>query len=87
MDPSAISAGLVEWLALRAPFRQWMFIMAGQAAVRAGDGSRCDLRAGSICLLEDTRGKGHMTTITGSEEVLLVAVRIPDDGSARATCD
>jgi hypothetical protein len=60
------------------PYRQWMFLLAGQATVRASDGSQCDLRAGSICLLEDTRGKGHLTTIIGNEEVLIAAVRIPD---------
>jgi hypothetical protein len=32
----------------------------------------------SICLLEDTRGKGHLTTIVGNDEVLIVAIRIPD---------
>jgi hypothetical protein len=61
------------------PYRQWMFLLAGQVTVHASDGSRCDLRAGSICLLEDTRGKGHLTTIVGGEEVLMAAVRIPDD--------
>jgi len=55
-----------------------MFFLTGHAAVRASDGSQCDLRAGSICLLENTRGKGHLTTIIGSDEVLIVAVRIPD---------
>ena len=60
------------------PYRQWMFFLAGQATVRAGDGSRCDLKAGSICLLEDTRGKGHLTTIIGNDDVLIVAVRIPN---------
>jgi len=29
-------------------------------------------------MLEDTRGKGHLTTIIGDDEVLIVAVRIPD---------
>jgi uncharacterized cupin superfamily protein len=56
-----------------------MFFLAGQATVRASDGSQCDLRAGSICLLEDTRGKGHLTTIIGNDEVLIAAVRIPDE--------
>jgi len=60
------------------PSRQWMFLLAGQATVRASDGSQCDLKAGSICLLEDTRGKGHLTTIIGSDEVLIVAVHIPN---------
>jgi uncharacterized cupin superfamily protein len=60
------------------PSRQWMFFLAGQATVCASDGSQCDLRAGSICLLEDIRGKGHLTTIIGSDEVLIAAVHIPD---------
>jgi len=64
------------------PSRQWMFVMAGETTVRTSDGSQCDLRAGSICLLEDTRGKGHLTTIIGGHEVLMVAVHIPDDEPA-----
>jgi uncharacterized cupin superfamily protein len=60
------------------PSRQWMFILAGQATVRVSDGSQCDLRPGSICLLKDTRGKGHLTTIIGGDEVLIAAVQIPD---------
>ena len=64
------------------PSRQWMFVMAGETTVRTSDGSQCDLRAGSICLLEDTQGKGHLTTIIGSHEVLMVAVHIPDDEPA-----
>jgi len=60
------------------PYRQWMFVLAGHAAVRSSDGSQCDLCAGSICLLEDTQGKGHLTTILGSDEVVIVAVRIPN---------
>jgi hypothetical protein len=59
-----------------------MFVMAGRATVRTSDGSQCDLKAGSICLLEDTRGKGHLTTIVGGDEVLMVAVHIPDDEPA-----
>ena len=64
------------------PYRQWMFLMAGEATVRTSDGSQRDLRGGTICLLEDTWGKGHLTTIIGSDEVLTVAVRIPDDEPA-----
>ena len=65
------------------PFRQWIFVLAGQATVRASDGSQCDLRAGNICLLEDTRGKGHLTTVVGADEVLMVAVRILDEPAGR----
>jgi len=55
-----------------------MFLLSGQATVRASDGSQCDLSAGNICLLEDTQGKGHLTTIIGIDEVVIAAVRIPD---------
>ena len=96
LDVSAIS-GATGWNLLRfaadwvggwhcTPYRQWMFLLAGRAAVRASDGSRCDLRAGSICLLEDTRGRGHLTTIIGDEEVLTVAVLIPDGEPAASPC-
>ena len=89
LDVSAMSPA-AEWSLLRfaadwvggwhcTPFRQWMFVLAGHATVRTSDGSHCNLEAGSICLLEDTWGKGHLTTILGSAEVLIVAVRIPDD--------
>lgn len=92
LDVSAVSRA-TGWSLLRfapdwvggwhcTPFRQWMFVLAGEATVRTSDGSQCDLRAGSICLLEDTRGKGHLTTLVGSHEVLTVAVRIPDDEPA-----
>jgi len=88
LDVSAVSRA-EEWNLLRfpadwvggwhcTPSRQWMFLLSGQATVRASDGSQCDLRAGSICLLEDTQGKGHLTTIIGSDEVVIAAVRIPD---------
>jgi hypothetical protein len=63
-----------------------MFVTAGAATVRTSDGSQGDLKAGSICLLEDTHGKGHLTTIIGSDEVLLVAVHIPDDEPAVSPC-
>jgi len=67
------------------PYKQWMFLLSGQATVLASDGSQCDLRAGSICLLEDTQGKGHLTTIIGGDEVLMVAVRILDEEPPAAT--
>jgi len=59
-----------------------MFVLAGRATVHTSDGSRCDLQAGSVCLLEDTRGRGHLTTIIGSDEVVIVAVRAADDEPA-----
>jgi hypothetical protein len=63
-----------------------MFVMAGAATVSTSDGSQCDLRAGSICLLEDTCGKGHLTTIVGRDEVVIVAVHIPDDEPVISPC-
>jgi len=58
---------------------EYIRVFTDEATVRASDGSQRELRAGSMCLLEDTHGKGHLTTILGDEEVVIVAVRIPDD--------
>lgn len=37
------------------------------------------LEPGTILLGEDTTGKGHKTRVTGTEEVLVVIVTLPDD--------
>lgn len=66
----------------RTPYRQWIFVLTGETTVCASDGSQCRLGAGGICLLEDTHGKGHLTTISGGGDVLMVGVRIPDDEPA-----
>ncbi len=49
------------------PVRQFMVGVAGRFAVTASDGSRRELNAGDVLLLEDTHGKGHSSQILGDD--------------------
>ena len=44
-----------------APRRQWVIILTGATEVTASDGETRRFEAGSIILIEDTTGKGHLT--------------------------
>ena len=73
-------AGLdLNWHA--APVRELAVYLTGQGEIEASDGTIRPLEAGTILLVEDTTGKGHKTRVTGTEEVLVVIVTLPDDCS------
>lgn len=73
-------AGLeLDWHA--APVRELAVYLTGQGEIEARDGTVRRLEPGTILLVEDTNGKGHKTRVTGTEEVLVVIVTLPDDGS------
>jgi quercetin dioxygenase-like cupin family protein len=73
-------AGLeLDWHA--APVRELALYLTGQGEIEASDGTVRPLEPGTILLVEDTNGKGHKTRVTGTEEVLVVIVTLPDDGS------
>jgi len=57
------------------PYRQWLFFMSGSATIFVSDGSQCSVQVGSVVLLEDVRGKGHQTRVTGGAQVLIASVR------------
>ncbi len=48
-----------------APRRQFWLQLAGELEIEAGDGERRRFRPGSIVLLEDVSGKGHVTRVVG----------------------
>jgi hypothetical protein len=74
------SAGLeLDWHA--APVRELAVYLTGQGEIEASDATIRPLEPGTILLVEDTTGKGHKTRVTGTEEVLVVIVTLPDDGS------
>ena len=69
-----ISPGVVEdWHT--APRRQFNFVVQGQADITASDGQVLRLHPGSVLLIDDTTGKGHITANTG--EVDHIALMIP----------
>jgi hypothetical protein len=61
-----------------APRRQLMFVLAGELEVRASDGGVRRFRPGDVLLVEDTFGKGHVSTVVGNERCYMANVVLSD---------
>ena len=59
--------------------RELAVYVAGEGEIEASDGTVRPLRPGTTLLVDDTTGKGHITRVTGTEEMLVVIVTLPDD--------
>jgi quercetin dioxygenase-like cupin family protein len=59
-----------------APQRQLMITLEGTCEVEASDGEARRFGPGSVLLVEDTTGKGHLTRSVGSEELSLIVVAL-----------
>ena len=64
-----------------APVRELAVYLAGEGEIEASDGTVRALRPGTILLVDDTTGKGHITRVTGTEEMLVVIVTLPDEST------
>lgn len=60
-----------------APDRQFFFQLSGQLEGRVSDGEVRRFDPGSMVLLEDTSGKGHLTKVVGDAPVEAVFVQLP----------
>lgn len=60
-----------------APHRQFYFQMSGRLEVEVSDGEVRRFSAGSLVLLEDTSGKGHLTKVIGDARLAAVFVQLP----------
>jgi hypothetical protein len=60
------------------PRRQICFILSGQSEAQVSDGEVRRFNPGSIILLEDTSGKGHVSRVVGSIDHLVAIVQLPD---------
>jgi hypothetical protein len=58
------------------PRSQYMICLAGSLEVQVSDGETRRLGPGSVVLVEDTSGKGHVSKVVGSERVYMVALPI-----------
>lgn len=58
------------------PRRQYMICLAGSLEVQVSDGETRRLGPGSVVLVEDTSGKGHVSKVVGSDRVHMVALPI-----------
>jgi hypothetical protein len=61
-----------------APKRQFIFYLAGEIEAEVSDGEVRRFGPGSVTLVEDTSGKGHISRVVGSDEVLGVVVQLDD---------
>ncbi len=56
------------------PRRQFYLVLSGEVECTVSDGERRVFGPGSIVLLEDTTGKGHVTKVLGSKDVVAAMV-------------
>lgn len=60
------------------PRRELNIYISGEGVIEASDGESRRLGPGTILLAEDTTGKGHVSKVTGTNEVFVVVVTLPD---------
>lgn len=61
-----------------APQRVLAIYLSGEGEIEASDGEVRALLPGTILLAEDTIGKGHVTRVNGSSDMLVVILLLPD---------
>lgn len=63
------------------PVRELAVYLAGEGEIEASDGTVRALRPGTILLVDDTTGRGHIARVTGTDEMLVVIVTLPNQAS------
>jgi hypothetical protein len=59
------------------PQRLLAVYLSGTGTLEASDGEVRELVPGTILLAEDTTGKGHISRVTGEEDMLALIVMLP----------
>ena len=62
----------------RAPHRQFVLGLVGELEVEVSDGEVRRFGPGSVILVEDTSGKGHLSRVVGTERMMAAAVPLAD---------
>lgn len=60
-----------------APQKQIFFILSGESEAHVSDGEVRRFGPGSILLVEDTSGKGHVSRVVGSKDMVVAVVQLP----------
>ena len=60
------------------PCKQIFFVLSDESEAQVSDGEVRRFYPGSVLLAEDTWGKGHVTRITGSEDMVVAVVQLPN---------
>jgi hypothetical protein len=58
------------------PARQWWILLSGEAELQTSDGEARQFAPGSVVLLEDTTGKGHISRLLGSEQAYSLFIQL-----------
>ncbi len=61
-----------------APQKQIFFVLSGESEAQVSDGEVRRFSPGSVLLVEDTWGKGHLSRVTSSEDMVVAVVQLPD---------
>lgn len=61
-----------------APCRQIMLYLSGEIEAEVSDGEIRRFGPGSITLVEDTSGKGHISHVVSNHDALLAVIQLPD---------
>jgi hypothetical protein len=61
-----------------APRRQYVITLSGHAELEVAEGKEISLGPGSIDLVEDTTGKGHITRTVGTEDRVTIQIPVSD---------
>ncbi len=61
-----------------APSRQYMFCLTGVLQVEVSDGEIRRFGPGSVVLVEDTSGKGHMSKVVGDDRCYMAAMPVKE---------
>ncbi len=60
------------------PRRQFLIFLSGKSKIAVSDGEIRQFASGSVLLLEDTSGKGHISVAISKEPVVHVVVQLPE---------
>ena len=65
----------------RAPRRQYVITLSGRGEIEVAGGKKISVGPGTINLVEDTAGKGHITKAVGSEVRVTLQLPLADQSS------
>ena len=61
----------------RAPRRMYLIVVQGMSEVTAGDGEVRRFGLGTVLLMDDTTGKGHITRAVGDQDHIALTIPAP----------
>jgi quercetin dioxygenase-like cupin family protein len=65
----------------RAPRRQYVITLSGRGEIEVAGGKKISVGPGTINLVEDTTGKGHVTKAMGTEDRVTLQLPLADQSS------